>query len=102
MYTGMLQYGVRQSAEVSSNMTSVERVLQYTRLEEEGPWEPLPAHRPPSNWPNLGHVDIRHAYLRYTPDGQPAIKDLNVEFQPGEKVGVVGRTGAGLFCCFLL
>lgn len=93
--TGMLQFGVRQSAEVSSNMTSVERVLQYTRLDEEGPWEALPAYKPPSDWPERGQVTFRHAYLRYLPDGQPSIRDLNVEFKAGEKIGVVGRTGAG-------
>ncbi|KAF7280544.1 hypothetical protein GWI33_005747 [Rhynchophorus ferrugineus] len=93
--TGMLQFGARQSAEVSSNMTSVERVLQYTKLEEEGPWEALPANKPPADWPKEGKVDFRHAYLRYRPDSHPSIRDLNIEFQPGEKIGVVGRTGAG-------
>ncbi|XP_066152181.1 probable multidrug resistance-associated protein lethal(2)03659 isoform X2 [Euwallacea fornicatus] len=93
--TGMLQFGVRQSAEVASNMTSVERVLQYMRLEEEGPWEALPADRPPIDWPKEGRVAFRHAYLRYTPDGSPSIKDLTLEFKAGEKIGIVGRTGAG-------
>ncbi|CAG9768636.1 unnamed protein product [Ceutorhynchus assimilis] len=93
--TGMLQYGVRQSAEVSSNMTSVERVLQYTKLEEEGPWEPLPADKPPLDWPKQGQVNFKHAYLRYSPDAPPSIKNLTVEIKAGEKVGIVGRTGAG-------
>ncbi|XP_050294676.1 ATP-binding cassette subfamily C member 4-like [Anthonomus grandis grandis] len=93
--TGMLQYGVRQSAEVSSNIISVERVLQYTRLEQEGPWDPLPAHRPPTDWPRTGQVAFKHAYLRYTPDAPPSIKDLNAQLRSGEKVGIVGRTGAG-------
>ncbi|KAH1001571.1 hypothetical protein HUJ04_005569 [Dendroctonus ponderosae] len=93
--TGMLQFGIRQSAEVSSNMTSVERILQYTKLEEEGPWDPLPADRPPTDWPREGRVTFKHAYLRYTPDGPPSIRDLDVEIQPGEKIGIVGRTGAG-------
>lgn len=91
----MLQFGIRQSAEVSSNMTSVERILQYTKLEEEGPWDPLPADRPPTDWPREGRVTFRHAYLRYTPDGPPSIRDLDVEILPGEKIGIVGRTGAG-------
>ncbi|KAF7283323.1 ATP-binding cassette sub-family C member 4-like [Rhynchophorus ferrugineus] len=93
--TGMLQYGVRQSAEVSSTMTSVERVLQYTKLDEEGPWEPLPANKPPIDWPQNGLVTFTHAFLRYSRNSPPSIRDLNVEFKPGEKIGVVGRTGAG-------
>lgn len=93
--TGMLQYGVRQSAEVSSTMTSVERVLQYTKLDEEGPWEPLPADKPPLDWPQKGRVTFDHAFLRYTRNSPPSIRNLTVEFKPGEKIGVVGRTGAG-------
>lgn len=93
--TGMLQYGVRQSAEVSSTMTSVERVLQYTKLDDEGPWEPLPGDKPPLDWPQKGRVTFNHASLRYSSDSPPSIRDLNVEFRSGEKIGVVGRTGAG-------
>ncbi|XP_066255286.1 ATP-binding cassette subfamily C member 4-like [Euwallacea similis] len=93
--TGLLQYGVRQSAEVSSTMTSVERVLQYTKLEDEGPWEPLPGDKPPLDWPQKGRVTFTHAFLRYSKESPPSIRDLNVEFRPGEKIGVVGRTGAG-------
>ncbi|KOB67259.1 ABC transporter family C protein ABCC2 [Operophtera brumata] len=37
--TGMLQFGVRQTAEVISQMTSVERILQYTHIEREPKWE---------------------------------------------------------------
>lgn len=37
--TGMLQFGVRQTAEVISQMTSVERILQYTHIEREAKWE---------------------------------------------------------------
>ncbi|CAG9768844.1 unnamed protein product [Ceutorhynchus assimilis] len=93
--TGLLQYGVRQSAEVSSTMTSVERVLQYTKLDSEGPWEPLPGDKPQLDWPQKGKVSFVHAFLRYSSDSPPSIRDLNAEFKPGEKIGVVGRTGAG-------
>lgn len=76
-------------------MTSVERVLQYTKLDEEGPWEPLPGDKPPLDWPQKGRVTFSHAFLRYAKDSLPSIRDLNVEFRAGEKIGVVGRTGAG-------
>lgn len=36
---GPIQYGVRQIAEVVNQLTSVERVLQYTTIEKEGPFE---------------------------------------------------------------
>nr|CAH7718231.1 unnamed protein product [Callosobruchus chinensis] len=93
--TGMLQYGVRQTAEVASNMVSVERVLQYTKLEKEGPFETLPANKPPLGWPSQGHVMFEKVYLRYAPELDPVLKNLTIEVNPGEKVGIVGRTGAG-------
>nr|CAI5818825.1 unnamed protein product [Callosobruchus analis] len=93
--TGMLQYGVRQTAEVASNMVSVERVLQYTKLEKEGPFETLPANKPPLGWPSQGHVMFEKVYLRYAPELDPVLKNLTIEVKPGEKVGIVGRTGAG-------
>lgn len=89
--TGMVQYGVRQSAESAQQMTSVERVLQYTDLEQE----PKPDIEPPPSWPNNGHVQFRGMSLRYDPSDAPTLINLNVDIQPGWKVGIVGRTGAG-------
>lgn len=99
--TGMVQYGVRQVAESLQQMTSVERVLQYTDLEQEN----CVTKQPPSNWPTHGLIEFRHMYCRYDPNGEPVLKDLNIVIQPAWKVGIVGRTGAGkssligvLFC----
>ncbi|XP_072396581.1 ATP-binding cassette subfamily C member 4-like [Diabrotica undecimpunctata] len=91
--TGMLQYGVRQTAEAISNMISVERVLQYTKLEKEGPFESLT--KPPRDWPEKGKIVFKNTFLRYSLDVPPALKNLNIEVNSGEKVGIVGRTGAG-------
>ncbi|CAH1981029.1 unnamed protein product [Acanthoscelides obtectus] len=93
--TGMLQFGVRQTAEVASNMVSVERVLQYTTLDKEGPFETLPANKPPLGWPDKGHIQFEKVYLRYAAELAPVLKNLTIEVMPGEKVGIVGRTGAG-------
>ncbi|CAG9863420.1 unnamed protein product [Phyllotreta striolata] len=93
--TGMVQYGVRQSAEIASNMVSVERVLDYTKLEKEGPFESLPAKKPPRDWPGKGKIIFKNTYLRYALDLPPVLKNLNIEVNSGEKIGIVGRTGAG-------
>ncbi|CAH1159389.1 unnamed protein product [Phaedon cochleariae] len=91
---GMLQLGVRQTTEVSSNMTSVERVMQYTKVEKEEELNPGASEKP-ENWPSAGKISFRNTYLRYNPDDPPALKNLNIVIQPGEKIGIVGRTGAG-------
>ncbi|XP_022899785.2 ATP-binding cassette sub-family C member 4-like isoform X1 [Onthophagus taurus] len=92
---GMLQYGMRQTAEVASQMTSVERVVQYTNIEKEGPFESPPTKKPESAWPKKGEVRFENLYLKYCVDEEPVLKNLNINIQPGEKIGIVGRTGAG-------
>ncbi|KAK9870715.1 hypothetical protein WA026_008286 [Henosepilachna vigintioctopunctata] len=92
---GMLQICIRNISEVASNMTSVERVLQYTNLDQEGPYETLSTQKPPRSWPEAGRLTFTNVYLRYIPDGEPVLKNLNIEIEPGQKIGIVGRTGAG-------
>ncbi|XP_075950709.1 ATP-binding cassette sub-family C member 4-like isoform X2 [Anarhichas minor] len=90
---GNFQWTVRQSAEVENMMTSVERVVEYTELESEAPWETQ--KRPPPNWPNRGLVTFDRVSFSYSGDGPLVLKDISATFQPNEKVGIVGRTGAG-------
>ncbi|XP_074520696.1 ATP-binding cassette sub-family C member 4-like [Halichoeres trimaculatus] len=90
---GNFQWTMRQSAEVENMMTSVERVVEYTELESEAPWET--ETRPPPDWPTKGLVSFNHVNLSYSSDGPPVLKDISATFQPSEKVGIVGRTGAG-------
>ncbi|XP_056606564.1 multidrug resistance-associated protein 4 [Triplophysa dalaica] len=90
---GMFQWGVRQSAEVENMMTSVERVVEYTELESEAPWETQ--KRPPPDWPNRGLITFDKINFSYHPDGPVVLKNISAMFRPKEKIGVVGRTGAG-------
>ncbi|XP_072399320.1 probable multidrug resistance-associated protein lethal(2)03659 [Diabrotica undecimpunctata] len=90
---GSLQWGMRQWTELENNMTSVERILEYTRLETE------PERKEPKNipqpWPEKGLVEFKDVSLRYSPEDPPVLKGLNFTVQPKEKIGIVGRTGAG-------
>ncbi|XP_035611095.1 ATP-binding cassette sub-family C member 4-like isoform X1 [Oncorhynchus keta] len=90
---GMFQWGVRQSAEVENMMTSVERVVEYTELESEAPWETQ--KRPPPEWPSQGLITFDRVSFSYSSDGPVVLKDMKAMFRPKEKVGIVGRTGAG-------
>uniref|UniRef100_A0A6Q2Y919 Cystic fibrosis transmembrane conductance regulator n=1 Tax=Esox lucius TaxID=8010 RepID=A0A6Q2Y919_ESOLU len=90
---GMFQWGVRQSAEVENMMTSVERVVEYTNLESEAPWETQ--KRPPPEWPSKGMITFDRVNFSYSADGPVVLKDMSAMFRPKEKVGIVGRTGAG-------
>uniref|UniRef100_A0A3B5PXI0 Multidrug resistance-associated protein 4-like n=1 Tax=Xiphophorus maculatus TaxID=8083 RepID=A0A3B5PXI0_XIPMA len=90
---GMFQWGVRQSAEVENMMTSVERVMEYTELESEAPWETK--KRPPPGWPSKGLVTFDSVSFSYSDDGPRVLHGLQAMFRPQEKVGIIGRTGAG-------
>uniref|UniRef100_A0A4W5PGK2 Multidrug resistance-associated protein 4 n=1 Tax=Hucho hucho TaxID=62062 RepID=A0A4W5PGK2_9TELE len=90
---GMFQWGVRQSAEVENMMTSVERVVEYTELESEAPWET--DKRPPPDWPRHGFITFDQVNFSYFSDSPLVLKNITAVFRSREKVGIVGRTGAG-------
>ncbi|XP_046668507.1 ATP-binding cassette sub-family C member 4-like [Homalodisca vitripennis] len=92
---GMFQWGMKQSAEVENFMTSVERILEYTQVDKEPPLESPQDKKPPANWPTEGEVEFNHVVMSYDPSLPPVLKDVTFVIQPREKVGVVGRTGAG-------
>ncbi|KAJ3531396.1 hypothetical protein NM688_g7581 [Phlebia brevispora] len=86
---------VRQSAEVENNMNSVERIVHYAHeLEQEAP-HLLPDRTPSAPWPSKGQVEITSVVLRYRPGLPEVLKGLSMSIRPGEKIGIVGRTGAG-------
>ncbi|KAF8896247.1 ABC transporter [Infundibulicybe gibba] len=86
---------VRQSAEVENNMNSVERIVHYaTEIEQEAPHD-LPDNKPPSSWPADGQLELRDIVLNYRPELPPVLKGISMTVKAGEKIGIVGRTGAG-------
>lgn len=73
---------------------SVERVLEYARLPSEAP-DVIHRHRPATSWPAQGAVKYIGYSTRYRPGLDFVLKNINLDFKPREKIGVVGRTGAG-------
>lgn len=47
------------------------------------------------NWPQTGNINIEDLYLKYRPNLPCVIKGITAEIKPSEKIGIVGRTGAG-------
>jgi ATP-binding cassette, subfamily C (CFTR/MRP), member 1 len=92
--TGSLNWIVRQTVEVETNIVSVERVLEYAQLAPEAP-EIISKNRPPISWPSQGGVTFDHYSTRYRPELDLVLKDISLRIKPKEKIGVVGRTGAG-------
>lgn len=93
--SGSFQWGVRQSTEMESQMTSVARIKEYSELPEEPPRESEPDMKPPPEWPAEGAIEFDSVNLRYNENDEPVLKSLTFKIKPGEKIGIVGRTGAG-------
>jgi ABC-type multidrug transport system fused ATPase/permease subunit len=75
-------------------MNSVERVHEYLSLEQEAP-PVIEDSRPPAGWPSKGEISVEGLRVAYTPDGEDVIRDLTFRVAAKERVGIVGRTGAG-------
>jgi ATP-binding cassette subfamily C (CFTR/MRP) protein 1 len=74
--------------------SGVERVIEYSQL----PQEPAPPANPtpiPEHWPTEGKIEFVDVDVRYRPGLDPVLRNINCTIRPGEKVGIVGRTGAG-------
>ncbi|MGH0130137.1 UNVERIFIED_CONTAM: hypothetical protein FKN15_041188 [Acipenser sinensis] len=92
--TASLNWLVRMSSELENNIVAVERVKEYSDTEKEAVWR-VEQTPPPPAWPTHGHIDIRDYGLRYREDLELALKNISFTIEGGEKVGIVGRTGAG-------
>jgi ATP-binding cassette subfamily C (CFTR/MRP) protein 4 len=91
--TGLVQWGMRQSAEVANQLMSVERVLEYKELPKEK--QPDKPKAPPQSWPDKGKITFKEMGLKYDVNAPLVLKELNITIDAKEKVGIVGRTGAG-------
>ncbi len=93
-FTENVLWLVRLYSMNEQNMNSVERVKEYMEIEQEA--KPIiPESRPPGNWPSRGAIHFIDYLTRYRPDLEPVLRHVTFSVQPSERVGIVGRTGAG-------
>ena len=85
---------VRLYAANEQNMNAVERLREYMDVEQEAAAE-IPETKPAANWPSHGAVEFIGYSTRYRTDLDQVLKKLTFKINAGEKVGIVGRTGAG-------
>ncbi|XP_019398025.1 PREDICTED: voltage-dependent T-type calcium channel subunit alpha-1G [Crocodylus porosus] len=92
--TVALNWMVRMASDLESNIVAVERVKEYSETETEAPWI-IEDRRPPEDWPAKGEVEFVNYSVRYRKGLDLVLTDLNLRVNGGEKIGIVGRTGAG-------
>ncbi|XP_018569050.1 probable multidrug resistance-associated protein lethal(2)03659 [Anoplophora glabripennis] len=86
----IIQGGLMQWSELENLMTSVERVLEYTKLDIENP-----TGQEVEKWPSLGAIKYINVSLTYSNTNEKVLKSINFHVKPRQKIGIVGRTGAG-------
>lgn len=93
MISGLLSWGVRQSAAVSNAFVSVERIFDLVMLPKEEKTQISLCEESSGNWPRTGQIEFSNVNYRH--GEQTVLDDVNLLIRDGQKVGVVGRTGAG-------
>lgn len=91
--TGDILFLVRRFVSLEQSMVAVERVKEFSELEQEPPEFIEP--RPPASWPSSGAIEVEDLSIRYAQNLPDVLHDLNFSISPGEKVGILGRTGSG-------
>lgn len=92
--TSLLTAVLRIASLAENSLNSVERAGTYIELPSEGP-SIIESNRPPPGWPSSGSIRFENVVLRYRPELPPVLHDLSFMISPSDKVGIVGRTGAG-------
>lgn len=92
--TQTLNWLVRMTSDVETNIVAVERIKEYGETPQEAAWE-IPDRDPPKEWPMAGSVEFRDFKVRYRKGLDLVLQGISFSVNGGEKVGIVGRTGAG-------
>ncbi|VIO86166.1 multidrug resistance related protein 1, putative [Brugia malayi] len=93
--TQTLNWAVRMASELETNVVAVERLREYTDLPTEGLASENLAHTPRRDWPSKGEIIFEKLKIRYRDNLEFVLKGISATIHPAEKIGIVGRTGAG-------
>nr|XP_023029414.1 multidrug resistance-associated protein 4-like isoform X2 [Leptinotarsa decemlineata] len=90
--SAIVQYGMRRSIDVIHSVVSIERIIEYSKLPTEDCNENIRGilH---NEWPQTGKIEYKNVSMKYS--DTLALRGITFTINPKEKVGVVGRTGAG-------
>lgn len=90
-YTGTVVWTIRHYANLELDMNAAERIIEYSNLATES----QNGADPPAHWPSEGRLEVNDLVVSYADDLPPVLKGLTFRVERNERIGVVGRTGAG-------
>ncbi|KGO48184.1 ABC transporter, integral membrane type 1 [Penicillium expansum] len=76
---------------LESYMNAAVGIISYSRLKAE--WQG--GDEVPATWPSQGQVEVKGLSVSYSPDLPLVLKDISFSVGAGQRIGIVGRTGAG-------
>ncbi|KAJ1823561.1 hypothetical protein LPJ60_001461 [Coemansia sp. RSA 2675] len=85
---------VRRYSDLELSLNCVERAHQYMTIDQEAASTTLPKNSPAREWPSTGELVVKDLVVGYT-SSTPVLHGVSFTVRHGEKIGVVGRTGAG-------
>ncbi|KAJ5409015.1 hypothetical protein N7509_002898 [Penicillium cosmopolitanum] len=86
-----IAFALRHYVNIELNMNATERVMEYSNIELENQG----GADAPAAWPTEGRLEVSDLVVGYAPDLPPILKGLSFTVEKNQRVGVVGRTGAG-------
>uniref|UniRef100_A0A8C7KM12 ATP-binding cassette, sub-family C (CFTR/MRP), member 9 n=1 Tax=Oncorhynchus kisutch TaxID=8019 RepID=A0A8C7KM12_ONCKI len=93
--TNYLNWVVRNLADLEVQMAAVKKVNSFLSTESENYEGSMDTTQVPEDWPQHGEIKIQDLCVRYDPLLKPVLKHVNAYINPGQKVGICGRTGSG-------
>jgi ABC-type multidrug transport system fused ATPase/permease subunit len=90
-YTSAIIWTIRHYTNVELSMNAAERIIEYSNIKTES----LDGADPPAAWPSEGRLEVKDLVVGYAPELPPVLKGLSFSVARNERIGVVGRTGAG-------
>ncbi len=83
-------------SQLEISMIGLERCKALMKIEtEKNPEKDITKELEQRNWPNSGKINFINYSVGYRPDTPIVLKNINIEIKPGDKIGIVGRTGSG-------
>jgi len=89
---GNILWFFRVASEIEGAMVSFDRCDQILKIPQEAFFK---HDKPALEWPFEGKIEFDNYSLRYRPETELVLKNLSFKINSKEKIGVVGRTGAG-------
>uniref|UniRef100_A0A8C9X171 ATP-binding cassette, sub-family C (CFTR/MRP), member 8 n=1 Tax=Sander lucioperca TaxID=283035 RepID=A0A8C9X171_SANLU len=95
MVSNYMNWMVRNLADMEVQLGSVKRINGLLKTEPENYEGLLTVSQVPDGWPREGEIKIQNLSVRYDATLKPVLKNVNAHINPGQKVGICGRTGSG-------